>query len=78
MLSSITSRFNRFQIGGAISRDIPLRDKLIRQSSNFIPSICKSMNPYTGFFKLFHVAQAGTIGQPSIKIVTNLHQYSIK
>ncbi len=57
MLRKVTDRMKVFYLNGDLTKAIPFQNKVIRQISHHMPSICKYMQPYSFFAKMFHVPQ---------------------
>ncbi len=63
MLRTVTDRMKTFYVNGDLTKAIPFKNKVVRQISHHMPSICKYMQPYTLFAKLFTVPQTSSAYQ---------------
>ncbi len=58
MLNAVTDSMKTHYVNGAIDKDRPFRDKVVRSFETLSASMCKFQHPYTFCGKLFTVPQA--------------------
>ncbi len=71
LLRKMSSNWKNFQLAGSLVKDVPIRDKVKGDLTRGVPSICKFMNPYAYYGKVFTAPAVGDKNQLQLAAETS-------